>query len=193
MVKIALIALGLVALASGVQAADCSHDDKALLALDYAAFDQDMHGGWRPIAAVKGCEPVAADLIKAWRGAHPALDPDDLATLDWHEGQMRAVFGDYDGAVPLIAVSLGNPDEAMQHYTAATIAFLKRDKSALVAARAALAATPKPEGWDQAAADYKARYGEAPTWPDNLDVVDGLIACFDRPYAEAYGACRPKP
>jgi hypothetical protein len=28
-------------------------------------------------------------------------------------------------------------------------------------------------------------------WPMNLDVLDGLIACFDRPYSEAYDAkCR---
>ena len=29
-------------------------------------------------------------------------------------------------------------------------------------------------------------------WPPNIDVVDGLIHCFDRSYDEAYGsACRP--
>jgi hypothetical protein len=31
------------------------------------------------------------------------------------------------------------------------------------------------------------------SWPPNLDVVDGLSACFNLPYAEAYGAaCRTK-
>ncbi len=40
-----------------------------------------------------------------------------------------------------------------------------------------------------AAADLKTRYGQALVWPDNLDVVDGLIACFGRSYKVAY-ACR---
>jgi hypothetical protein len=28
-------------------------------------------------------------------------------------------------------------------------------------------------------------------WPPNIDVVEGLVRCVGRPYAEAYGACRP--
>jgi hypothetical protein len=28
------------------------------------------------------------------------------------------------------------------------------------------------------------------SWSPNLDVVDRLIACFGRPYKEAYGNCR---
>jgi hypothetical protein len=29
-------------------------------------------------------------------------------------------------------------------------------------------------------------------WPPNLDVLDRLLTCFDRPYREAYGDCRPE-
>ena len=35
----------------------------------------------------------------------------------------------------------------------------------------------------------KARYGTNLKWPLNLDVLDGLIACFGQPYNKAYG-CR---
>ncbi|MGN6366365.1 hypothetical protein [Asticcacaulis taihuensis] len=66
--------------------------------------------------------------------------------------------------------------------------FLNNDKPALLAARAQLLAEPKPEGWDEAVAELKAS-GETIQWPLNLEVVDGLILCFDKPYAEAYG-CR---
>jgi len=27
-------------------------------------------------------------------------------------------------------------------------------------------------------------------WPPNLDILDQLLACFDRPYREAYSDCR---
>lgn len=30
-------------------------------------------------------------------------------------------------------------------------------------------------------------------WPMNIEVVDDLVTCFDRPYRQAYGSdCRPK-
>ena len=76
----------------------------------------------------------------------------------------------------------------------ATIAFLKRDKAQLLENRAKLAALPKPEGHDARVAAFEKKYGQpGPSWPPNLDAVDGLIACFDKPYAEAYSfACREK-
>ena len=174
-------------------AADCSYDRPAMLALDLKAFDQDMKGGWRPLADIAECRPQAADLIKAWREAHAAdLSVDDNQSLTWHEGQMRAALGDYAGAIQLLSVTLNHQDEAMRDYAAATVDFLKRDKPALLAVRQQMTQVPKPDGFDEAAADYEQKYHEKVTWPDNLDVVDGLIACFDKPYAEAYGAtCRP--
>ncbi len=193
MLKSLLIALGLL-VAAPVYAADCAYDRDTLLALDYAAFDQDMHGGWRPVAAVEGCELTAAGLIHDWRLAHTGLDSDQNRTVTWHEGQLRAAAGDNIGAIPLIAVSEGNPDPAMQDYAAATVAFLERDKTGLVAARDKLATEPKPDGWDAAAADFRTKYGVVLAWPSNLDVVDGLVACFDKPYSQAYDtACRSKP
>ncbi|WP_051081040.1 hypothetical protein [Asticcacaulis benevestitus] len=192
MLKAFLVALGLLVIAPAVQAADCNYDQALLLSLDYKAFDQNMQGGWRPLAANKGCEPVAADLIRDFRAAHAELSANDRWILNWHEGQMRASFGDYGNAIPLLAAD--NPDPSTRDYGAATVAFLKHDKPALLAARTKLAAEPKPDGWDAAAADFKTKYGVTITWPSNLDVVDGLINCFDKPYAEAYDStCRTKP
>ncbi|MEM1246425.1 MAG: hypothetical protein AAGK22_08635 [Acidobacteriota bacterium] len=37
------------------------------------------------------------------------------------------------------------------------------------------------------------QHGFEMQWPPNLDVVDGLLRCFDRPYAEAYGASCRRP
>ena len=179
--------------AGPVFAADCSYDGPAMLALDLKAFDQDMKGGWRPLADMPECRPQAADLIRAWREAHAAnLSAEDNQSLTWHEGQLRAALNDYAGAIPLISVMLTHQDEAMRDYAAATVAFLKRDKPALLAVRQQMTQVPKPEGFDEAAVDYEQKYHQKVIWPDNLDVVDGLIACFDKPYAEAYGStCRP--
>jgi hypothetical protein len=76
-------------------------------------------------------------------------------------------------------------------YEQATVAFLRGDKPALLKARADLAATPEPAWWGKVAAGFKRRTGHDITWPTNLNVVDGLVACFGKPYAVAYD-CRPK-
>lgn len=65
-------------------------------------------------------------------------------------------------------------------YVDGTIAFLRGDRVALMAARDRLAAAARP-------ADMPADRA----WPPNLAVVEGLVRCFGRPYREAYGeACR---
>lgn len=81
-----------------------------------------------------------------------------------------------------------------EDYALGTIAFLDRDFSALKAARARLAQLPKPPEWRKSADAYKARTGQTIRWPMNLDVLDSLIGCFDKPYRDAYGneACRAK-
>ena len=84
-------------------------------------------------------------------------------------------------------------------YVDATIAFLQRDRAALVRARARLAAVPVPP--DQAMPELvkgvlhiQLSNGDIMKlrWPPNIDVVDGLLACYDQPYAQAYrDQCRP--
>lgn len=173
----------------------CPHDREALLALDVRTFDQTLGQGWRPLADLGGCEAAAADLIADYAARHAStLSEEDRQGLQWHEGQLRAAVGDYIRAAELMSEARADsPDENNRLYAVATVAFLRRDKPGLLAARERLAALPKDPGFDEAAARFKAQTGRTLTWPLNLDVVDGLIACFDKPYREAYSfVCRPQ-
>lgn len=166
--------------------ATCSYDREALLALDQRAFDQDTNGGWRAIARREECVGVAADLIRQYREARDA----NPLMLYWHEGQLRATIGQTEQAIALFEQSRHLRDtpsvpklyvEAWNLYVQATIAFLRRDQTELLSARESLAALPSPEGFSPPASQLQ--------WPLNLNVVDMLVACFDRTYKEAYGRC----
>jgi hypothetical protein len=163
-------------------ASDPCHVDRAAasLALGLDAFDQDMSGGWRALAQQPGCEGAAADLVHAYR----ANLESHLSILYWHEGQLRANIGQYPEAIRLMAQSRKAEDRfGWNPYVDATIAFLRGDRAALVAARATLAGLPRPAGFR----DDVLANGFHITWPQNLAVVDGLVRCFGRPYREAYG------
>jgi len=160
--------IALLAASSAAEAeTDCSFDRAALLALDQQTFDQDMSRGWQAIA-LRGepCIEVAADLVREYRETHNL----DAEILYWHEGQLRATAGQISEAIELFEKARRPSDSGFgwNPYVDATIAFMKQDKSALLAAREALAKLP-----------------QAP----NLNVVDMLIACFGQPYKEAYGRC----
>jgi hypothetical protein len=166
--------------ATASDAQRCQFDFNASLALGQDAFDQDMNGGWRALAQRPGCEGVAADLIHAYRSN---LE-NHLSILYWHEGQLRADIGQYPEAIRLMESSRKPGDSlGWNSYVDATIAFLRGDRTALAAARAELAALPRPAGFE----DRTLPNGLHVTWPMNLAVVDGLIRCFGRPYREAYG------
>ena len=165
----------------------CSYDRQRLLSLDENAFDQDLKGGWRPLAYNPQCVLVAADLIRDYRAAHAHYS----TILFWHEGQLRAEGGQTAAAISLFnrarATEPGHAD--WEYYVDGTIAFLKRDRQALQSARDKLAAIPRPANFNPTDGDGKPI---AIKWPPNLDVLNGLLNCFDRSYAEAYGsACRP--
>ncbi|MGV3624986.1 MAG: hypothetical protein ACO1OB_29470 [Archangium sp.] len=66
-------------------------------------------------------------------------------------------------------------------YALGTIAFLRRDRAGLEAARARLARMPPPADFEAMAAELKKKYGQTILWPPNLDVLDGLSHCFDKP------------
>lgn len=171
----------------------CAHDRPVLLALSPQDFDQNPQNGWRPLADKPECREVAADLLADYRTAHWGdLNPDELHTNYWHEGQLRASLGQIERATRLLMAGTSPTahGDGRQDYALGTIAFLNGDQAGLQAARDRLAATPKPEGFEQTAARFKETYGRDLTWPMNLDVLDGLLACFGRPYAEAYGDCR---
>jgi hypothetical protein len=181
LITAAVTAAALAGLATAAHGADCAYDRKAMLHMDYEAFDEGPQG-WRSVAHRDGCKAAAADLLAAYR----ARQEEEVAFLAWHEGQMRAFAGETDQAIRLFEVSraAGGHDP---EYVDATIAFLKRDKPALLDARRRLAAQPEPPDFAERAARYKTRTGQTITWPMNLHVIDGLIACWDKPYSEAYG------
>lgn len=162
----------------------CIFDRAELLALDEHSFDQDMNGGWRAVAQHEECTEIAADLIRDYREAQ-AL-PSTI--LYWHEGQLRADAGSTDEAIRLFEKSRRADDAyGWNLYVDASIAFLKRDKLALLAAREALARLPRPKDFDPRDAHGNVVHV---SWPPNLSIVDGFITCFDRGYKEAYGNCQ---
>lgn len=190
-----LIALMTLAVGQAQPADPCAHDRAALLALSPAAFDQDLEGGWRTLSGKPECTATAADLLAAYRKAHwGELTPGELHINFWHEGQLRAGLGQTEAATRLMMAGVNpeTPNSGFSDYALGTIAFLHQDRPGLLAARERLAATPKPADFDRAAERFKATYGFDLNWPMNLDVLDGLIACFGRPYNDAYGDCRPE-
>ena len=182
----------------------CRYDEQALLALDENAFDQDWvgtGGGWRTIASIPGCELAAAELLAAYQAKHPYSN----SILAWHEGQMRASANQYERAIPLLESArkpADQDDAGWNFYVDATVAFLRHDKSKLLEARRLLASVAFPENSGYPAlkdgiVEMPARPGKPSMkfrWPINIDTVDGLVACFDKPYSEAYAvSCRPAP
>ena len=161
----------------------CAYDQNAMLLLDQNAFDQDMDGGWRTLAA-NGCDAQAADLIAKWREVHHAEDP----ILYWHEGQLRANAGEYDRAVRLFEAARhpASEDEkwGWNLYVEGSIAFLEGDLPALESARAKLSMLPEPPEFQS----IKDVHGNLATiaWPMNLHVLDGFIRCWGKRYKEAY-------
>jgi len=171
----------LIALALQAAPADpCQVDNRAMMDLGYAAFDQDPENGWRALARRPGCDARAADLVRDYRDQVQRR----MTILYWHEGQLRAGLGQAEEAIRLFEQSRKPDDQfGWNPYVDATIAFLRGDRGALAAARERLAALPKP-------ADFEERTlpgGFRTSWPLNLQVVDGLVRCFGRPYREAYG------
>lgn len=165
----------------------CRQPDAAMLALPLHDFDQG-DAGWRALDST-GCESVAADTIARYRTDNASrLATEDTGTLDWHEGQLRAAAGQTDAAITIMEAGLDASMDIIRPYREATIAFLKQDRPALEAARDRLMTMSEPDYFTQAKVRYEANYPNLPplTWPLNRDKVEGLIACFDRPYSEAY-------
>lgn len=172
----------------------CAYDREAMLALSVEAFDQDLQGGWRPLGNRRECREAAAELLSAYRKARwKDFTSDQLHTNYWHEGQIRAALGQNDQAVRMLLAGV-SPSSigGKEHYAIGTVAFLLRDRPMLQAARDRLALIPPPPGFEEDSANFKARYGRELTWPLNLDVLDSFLACFDKPYDDAYSRdCRP--
>lgn len=173
----------------------CVENREALLALDMEGFDRTIDSGWRTVAQKDGCQSAAADLIAEYRETR--LPQDDLrsrASLKWHEGQARAFAGQLQRALELFPETRrdkidNNTDVAWNLYVDATISFLKRDRDALDTVHRELLELPEPDFWAAAVKNTQEKYGFAPIWPNNINVVEAFQRCFEKSYSEAYSTC----
>lgn len=175
----------------------CSFDRPRVLALDEDQFDRDVPGSWRELSLRPGCNLAAADLLREYRQSHRL----ESGLMYWHEAQVRAIAGQYQEAIPLMERAR-MPVEAdragWNPYVEATIAFLRKDRTALENARLRLAAVHPPIGKDVPPVIdgfMEVEMDNGPKqkirWPPNIDVVEGLENCFDKAYGEAYNnQCR---
>jgi hypothetical protein len=140
-----------------------------LLALDANAFDQSFDG-FRSLG-FRQCYVDAALMIDLYLSVNSEkLLPSSQVALKFHAGQMYAHSGEtlYSIAARRMQESTEYSKHPAWHaYVGATVAYLKRDLTGLRLQRGVLAAAADPNDL-------------------NLAVVDRLISCFDRPYAEAY-------
>jgi hypothetical protein len=153
--------------------------NEELLSLSYARFDQTPNEGWRILGEGLGKYVEAAKLIDKYLASNSnSLELWQIRVLKWHAGQMYAFCDDINMARQRFFESTdqqepkGNPI-LWNDYVRATVAFLNKDMDELQKHRKIISEGPQFNG----------------SIP-NLDVVDGLIRCFDRTYREAYSHCR---
>ena len=171
----------------------CTITGSNTLDMSFEEFDSG-ETGWRRWGE-NGCEREGASIIMNYRNRHASrLDPSQVSLLDWHAGQLFASAGDYGFAIERLLLVQQNTTEPVElEYTLATIAFLRSDSAALLAARERMMAIPEPVSFSRAADRFVATYDlPRPLWPMNIDVVEGLIACFGWSYKKAY-SCEAKP
>lgn len=162
------------------------------ISMSFERFDQDITSGWRSLQA-KGCAVEAAALLRRYRTMHTPLSEGQRRLLLWHEGQVWAMSGVYKRAIPLLLAGVPEDDNSgFLDYALGTVAFLRRDKIELRRARDRLARLAKPASWSESfVVDEGGRSVSISTpWPPNLNVLNGLIKCFNLPYAKAY-FCEP--
>lgn len=189
MIRTALFVFAYVSLAACAKPATdgCKASTDAMLDLSFEAFDQGPNG-WRTLDGSIACPDAAHEVLAEYRHHHRnTLTPSNTSLLTWHEAQVRAAKGDDQPATARLmreAAYAGEPDW-QRLYREGSIAFIEGDRGRLITARAELASLPRDP-------TLTGLNGNGIDWPPNLDVLDGLISCFGRPYSVAY-ACRPAP
>lgn len=181
----ACLCLGMAACAEA-RVDSCRASADAMLEMSFHDFDQGT-GGWRSMDNSLACSDHADDVLAEYRARRgPGLGPANVSLLMWHEAQVLAAQGDTARSVDLMkrAAYPGEP-QWQQLYREGSIAFLQGDLALLQAARNRLSRLPRDPGL--IVAD-----GQDAVWPPNLDVLDGMISCFGKPYSVAY-ACRRPP
>ena len=191
-----MLSLMIAAVLAGVPAgAGCASDRAALMQLGYGEFDETPGKGWRSVADHPGCLGAAADLIAAYRQTRASDlvqgQTDNIRSLNWHEGQLRAATGDTKAALHLMQLGARYVDQTGDGiYHRATIAFLKGDRDGLIRDRDLTAALVEPSWFKTSVAEAKTRGYTVPAWPPHLAEIDGFLTCFGKPYADAYyGVC----
>lgn len=151
-----------------------------MLMQEFWTFDQSPFG-FRSLAKLDDrCYLRTGVLIADYLTKNDtALDANSKQISNFHAGQSFSFVTKYDIAIPHFERSI-NPDEAADPtfhwnaYVEATLAFLRRDKNALVAAREKFG--KHPQGGDSV----------------NVKVVDRMIKCFNSTYKDVYmytGTC----
>ena len=167
--------------AGAVPAVRCPPDAdevQRLLSLPQSDFDQNPRSGWRLYASNR-CYSDAAALIAGYI-AHRNPGLGALSLLRFHQFQMLAYAGDTCGALAVLEEveridAARNADAGWRLYVAGTRAFLENRREELEAHAAALIAFADRRGPTERAARL------------NANVLQGLVRCFGRPYAAAYG------
>ena len=171
---------------SGTDCAMSPSDREAVLKLSFTDFDQTEGKGWR-LLYVSKCYAAAASLIVEYIDRYPER-ASEHNMLPFHAGQMLAMSGNYRESVRYLKLGYTQRESKIVDWNAfvdAHVAFIEKDAEKLEAMRARIAMQPA----------MKSGPG-VPDWAIgkriNLDVVDGFLACFDKPFHVAYEApCRP--
>jgi hypothetical protein len=148
-------------------------NSEEILKLDYWAFDQGPEG-WRSISEFTDASNadclVAGILCEEYCAKQTDLSAENRSMLAFHAGQNFAFGEAYVNATLNFEQSFRENQDDWNAYVMATIAFIKKDKSALLKERAKLAAIDGQQ---------------------NLNVVDRLIERFNETYKAAYLARIP--
>ena len=161
----------------------CQADAEAMLDMTFIAFDQGPDG-WRSLHNDLICCDYADDVLAQYRSRYgPSLGAANTSLLTWHEAQLVASQGDAARAATLMkAAAYPGEPQWQTLYREGSIAFLEGDMERLQAARETLSQLPRDV--------IVMEHGQpASSWPPNLEVLNGLISCFGKPYGVAY-ACR---
>lgn len=135
--------------------------------LPYEVFDSRAGPyGWRALLEA-GCIDAALQLLDAYAMENDArLSLEQRLELRFHSGQALAFSGRESESVPYFERSTTPEAPAeWKTYVAATLAFLKRETAALVAAREA--------------------YSALAPGSMRLKIVDGFVACPQESYSKA--------
>ncbi len=140
---------------------------KTDMSLSYKEFDQTMGKGFRAMVNSQ-CDKEVADLIEKYIEVNGAKQ----SSLRWHIAQSRAHANDYTAAIKWSKSVLKESEDFKENalrwndYVLATIAFLEKDKEALIFHR------------NKVALGKEEHFGNSL----NLKYLDSLIKYFDKNY-----------